>query len=134
MCTSQYKWRMKLCVMSDMEMTRTLTRFFFSYFRATDTTSFGNIYLIFDSIFFHKSAFLVITEHKTKRIFAAYLLAILNKIKYYSVITREFITEKLECLFFEKRSKKDKLFFWWNSYSHAKNFLYPFYMNKKERE
>ena len=126
---------MKLCVMSDMEMTRTLTRFFFSYFRATDATSFGNIYLIFDSIFFHKSAFLVITEHKTKRIFAAYLLAILNKIKYYSVITREFITEKLECLFFEKRSKK-KI----NSFSGKihivmlKNFLYPFYMNKKERE
>ena len=47
--------------------------------------------------------FSMITEHKSKRIFAAYLLAILNKIKYCLVIIREFITLKLEILFFEKK-------------------------------
>ena len=50
-----------------------------------------------------KSAFSMITENKTKRIFAAYLLAILNKIKYCLVILREFITLKLECLFWRKK-------------------------------
>ena len=52
----------------------------------------------------------MITEHKSKRIFAAYLLAILNKIKYCLVIIREFITLKLDILFFEKDPKKINYF------------------------
>ena len=62
--------------------------------------------------------FSMITEHKSKRIFAAYLLAILNKIKYCLVIIREFITLKLEILFFEKKIQSKINYFLWNSWNY----------------